>query len=96
MKIFIKRRLNTGHSRNSRPYGHAKILNIVDLALELVDYRVHIPLFSRLFIYPINDHMETISSSDSFARLLCVYTDGSKQQHNVGASVYMAKTKKAC
>lgn len=51
LALYAEIRLNAGHSWNSRPYGHVRILNLVDVIPKLIDYRMPTPLFSRYFTH---------------------------------------------
>lgn len=41
----------------SRPFGYAKILNVMEVIPEPLGYRVPTPLFRRLFSFSINGQM---------------------------------------
>lgn len=40
--------LDDSHNWHIRPYGHANILNTMDIILKLIEYGLYIPLFSRM------------------------------------------------
>lgn len=46
--LYMAISLDDSHNWHIRPYGHANILNTMDIILKLIEYGLYIPLFSRM------------------------------------------------
>lgn len=46
--LYMAISLDDSHNWHIRPYGHANVLNTMDIILKLIEYGLSIPLFSRM------------------------------------------------